>query len=236
MIRLSQKLFVIILTIGMTFLASCEKENTEIESGNIPGMGETPGDFEISEAFVLPAGIEMSAITGLSSIEITDVDLSLKKTSDRRERGCGSQVQCELTFGNANAEDCDIEIKGGTIFECLEEDGQSGMCMQTIRIHVLGHSKVQVKFYLQCLNEGRPASRTVDTYIIRGVTASKSFKDLVNALEPKKIDISEFSDNMSDYNVIQGKIQQSVWKLTNSIFGVNQADWDYIASLQNKEN
>nr|WP_321410548.1 hypothetical protein [uncultured Carboxylicivirga sp.] len=236
MIKLSHKLFVVILTVGIILFASCEKDNTEIESGNIPGMGETPGDFEIAEAFVLPDGIEMSAITGLSSIDINNVDLSLKKTSDRRERGCGSQVQCELTFGNANAEACDIEIKGGTIFDCVEEDGQSGMCMQTIRIHVLGHSQVQVKFYLQCLNQGRPASRAVDTYIIRGVTASQSFKDLVNALEPKRIDISQFSDNMSDYNVIQGKIQQSVWKLTNSIFGVNQDDWEYIASLQDMEN
>lgn len=228
-------LFCAVIALSMVTFSSCEKE-TIGESGNIPGMGETPGAFEISKAFVLPEGITVSPITGLSSVSTNIDDLTLKSTNHRRERGCGSEVQCQMTFGNTKPEPCDIEIEGGTIFECLEADGQSGMCMQTIRIHVLGNSQVQVKFYLQCLNKGRPSSRLVDTYKIKGVTASKSFTDLVSALKPKKIDISHFSDNMSDYNVIQGKIQRCVWSLTNSIYGVNQEDWDYIASLQDMEN
>ncbi|MBN2167146.1 MAG: hypothetical protein JW717_12775 [Marinilabiliaceae bacterium] len=215
-------------------ITSCIKEQPKPEAGNIPGMGETPGEIEIATPFELPDGISIEgSIVGLSGGSVSVPEETELKSLNTwwRYRGSGKQVQCGMTFRNDKSDAVDIEIPGGCVFENQESDGQHGICLQTIRIHVLGNSQVQLKFYLYCLNEGRPASRIQDTYIIRGVTGSQSFADLVNSLKNKRIDISMFSDNMNDYDVIADKIQQCVWKLTNSIYGINKTDWDYINYL-----
>lgn len=236
-----KKLFTLFSVAILVTFSSCIKElpESESEAGNIPGMGETAGELEIVEQFVLPEGVtivgEISG--GIASEAPTDDDL--KSTMRHRSRGSGNQVRCDFTFRNDRPEPCDVEIPAGTVVECKtkegEPNGQHGICLQTIRIHLLGNEMVQMKFYLYCLNQGRPGSRTLDTYIIRGITGSESFGDLCNALSPKKIDISQFSDRMEDYNVITERIQQCVWQLTNSIYGVRQKDWDYIKKLEDME-
>ena len=61
-----KKLNYLFISLLIISLASCEKADQEIP-GNIPGMGNTPGELIVEEAYNFPQGVVLiSQITGLN--------------------------------------------------------------------------------------------------------------------------------------------------------------------------
>ena len=233
--------FVAISLIVATSFVSCEKSDSKSKEevpGQIPGMGDAGGDLEVIAPFVLPEGISfVGKIKGagdspepLKGELVFIANTKLKDYSPILGSG-GQWLALELIFENATSVNKDIVIPAGCVFEAQEEGYQHGIVLQDVRIHVLGNNQIQIKLYLYCINKGKEGSSSVSTYVIRGVSTSEWIAKLVLALEYKKIDISEFTEQeLEEYDRITTAIQDIVWAITNG-YGVNQRDWDFINAL-----
>ena len=102
-----RKLLSFFVIASLLLLTSCQKDDTKEEekAGNIPGMGNTPGNLEVSE-YSLPEGFDLVGdITGVFESEgiVAQQFTSLKATSTSGNRfyGCGGKyIQLQLTIKN----------------------------------------------------------------------------------------------------------------------------------------
>lgn len=234
----------ILLLVAGSFV-SCEKSDSKSKKevpGQIPGMGNAGGELEVKAPFVLPEGISLvGVIRGAGdSTEPRTGEAVIGASTQLKEDyipvlGSGGQwLALELIFENATSVNKDVVIPAGCVFEVQQEGYQHGIALQDVRIHVLGNNQLQIKLYLYCINKGKEGSSSVTTYVIRGVSTSEWIGLLVDALEYKMIDISEFTpEELEEYNRITLAIQDIVWAITNG-YGVNQTDWDFINALRDK--
>jgi hypothetical protein len=237
-------LLALVLIVSVSFV-SCEKDDSKSKEevpGQIPGMGDAGGELEVKAPFVLPDGISLVGVirgAGDSNVSLTGEAIFLQNSLLKDDLypilGSGGQwLALELIFENATSVNKDVVIPAGCVFEVQEEGYQHGIALQDVRIHVLGNNQLQIKLYLYCINKGKEGSSSVTTYVIRGVSTSEWIGLLVEALEYKMIDISEFTpEELEEYDRITTAIQEIVWAITNGR-GVNQTDWDFIEALRDK--
>lgn len=216
-------------------LISCDKEddNGQDTPGNIPGMGNTEGELEIIEPFEMPEDISIEG-------EITGFDgspLALENSGDLTKTGyyrCGSggrDIVLNITLRNNSNNSKYFVFKRGFVFKCLKEGYQNGICARRVGINIPARSSRKCKLLLYCINAGKKGSSANVRYLAKGITASKRMMELLNALEYKKINVSDFSpEELVEYDDRCTRIQKIIWSVTNGK-GVSKDDWKFIKSL-----
>lgn len=231
-----KKLLLYVFVVLLGIFTACTEESKETElPGEISGMGETDGDLEIASQFVLPDGIEYNG--DIVGVDVTSSSAALESENlksgdvEEFERGSGGQyIAVTLRFINNNAEDKEVVIPAGCLFQCLEDGYQHGILLQKVRITIKASSKVKIKLNLYCINYGRDGSNVNLRYVIKGVTGSDLMGKLVTFVAGKKIDVSYFTLDMDSYKDFIGEIQDLVWAITNGS-GITQDGWDFLSSL-----
>jgi len=183
-----------LIVIGFT---SCEQ--TSEQPGGIPGMGETPGEFEIREPFVPPDGVTYEVVGG-EELTLADIigseQTKLKSISEDPENMiCGSGgslyngqlrlwITVKLTFTNISNINRRITLPEGLVFQVVGKGYQNGMLLKRVIFYVKAHSKRTVSVIAACLNRGRDGSNENLHYTIPGVTSSKEvWEKLLKSLD-----------------------------------------------------
>lgn len=223
---------------------SCDKSDSESKDdpSNIPGMGEAGGSLEVVAPFVMPLGVSIigeisgfgdgvDAVEGGSAL----LESSLINTkSGFFSRGSGGQwIILEILLQNDNDEETDFSFASGCLFECQHQNYQHAICMGPVRFRLAARIQTRIKLLLYCINKGRSGSEAGIGYNLRGVTKSERMMKLCNALQYKKIDVSYYEGQMSDYLVKCNRIQDIVWAITNGT-GASEDDWHFIENLENE--
>lgn len=223
---------------------SCEKDDPGEIPGEIPGMGNAGGELEVLEPFVLPEGISIvGEITGINGTQGTldggispYMESSVKAKYDKEiTRGSGdNDVVLDFVIENSTSVTKEFFLPRGCVFKCLSEGRQNGLSCQKILIRVLAGIRLKLRLHCHCLNKGIPGSSLETEYEIMGVSSSKRITKLVEKLESKKIDISDFSpEEKGKYKEISTRIKKIVHSITNGS-GVKDSDWKYIKSLKER--
>ncbi len=204
-------LFFIIAIVAIGF-SSCEEK--ESVSEGIPGMGETPGELEIKEAFVdtdgTIDGISFN-IQGAEQMSTDDLLASgqnqLKSTSGSwNYYGCGGSwhnssfkfwIRIKLTLTNSSDGEKCIKFPAGLVFKVNEPGYQNGVLLSDIDVCINANTTKEIYLFAFCLNKGRDGSNANVTYAILGITSSDwLWKYILNDLVGKTINI-EYALNTS---------------------------------------
>jgi hypothetical protein len=253
--KVSMFLIVSLMVISYT---SCE-EISEVPGG-IPGMGETPGDFEIREPFVPPDGVTYEVIGGeeLSLSDITGSDKAELKTMNEDTDSCtyGSGgsiyhgefrlwITVKLKFVNNSDTNRRITLKEGLIFKVVEKGYQNGVLLHRIIFYVKAHSTRTLSILAHCVNKGRDGSNENLHYTIPGVSDSDIlWEELLESLKDRKVNIENFiipssshslktmnTDGIEKFIEIADHLQKMVWTLTNDGEYLSQEQKDYIKTI-----
>ncbi len=251
-----------ILFIASLFLigfTSCEKQGEE--PGNIPGMGNTPGELQIKEEFKAPEGVVMD--TKLQGVEETTVESIFSQNKLKSTNsgwgffGCGGSnwqgdftlwVIVKLIAQNTNDDEMCFTIPTGTVFEVSDQEYQNGIVISPIEICIEPHSSCEVNLVLMCLNKGKTGSKSDVFYTLLGVTASQTMWNLLNLLQGKMCNIenylyaspsaklkAESEGDIEEYKDIADHIQNAIWQLTNDGKELTEDQIQYFQSLPDKE-
>ncbi len=249
-----KKLELLITGLLILVFSACSDDNATSDvgtPGNIPGMGNAGGELEISEPFVLPEGVTVLSISGVDNPDpAADIAAAaMKSTScgddDHDDEGetqdlyylpaigsGGEWIALNLLLEVADGVNKDIIIPAGMLVKCEQDGYQNGIVLQDVRIHLAGCKNIQIKLFVYCINKGKTGSTKQLTYVFKGITQCELFTALTAALEYKKIDISDFSeDELEDYEYITTGLQDIVWAITNGR-GANHKDWAFIEALK----
>lgn len=226
------------LTIFSLLLSSCTKENTE-SAGKIQGMGDTPGNFEVKEAYTLPSGIAIIGdITGIEKAGTKGEDS--KSVADYSCYGSGGKmIKLKITLVNRNDYQKTIFFPKGLLWKCTTPGYQDAICLQTTWISLKANSQRTITIDLYCINYGRTPSDIFAYYQFVGVTNSPVFNSLLKMIGWKKINYEwinplpskSISVEGPTYDEITDRMQNIVWNLTNFGIDVSNEDKAFIESI-----
>lgn len=224
-------------------LVSCSKQTSE-EPGKIPGMGNTPGQLEVKEPFVLPEGIHfIGDITGIEnpvSKSLKDSELSFNSKCDCSYFGSGRYVRVKLRLLNSWNYPRTIYFRKGLVWQCNSGTYQHLMLCQTTWFNLQPGTYRDVYLDLYCVNYGVPAPDQNATYRILGVTSSPVIWNLLNRIGWKKINYEMIYGAISNrkgnaeapsYEQITERMQEMVWNLTNHGIDLSSDDIAFIESI-----
>ena len=235
-----KKLLFLLLSISLFGFSSCEKNIPEAP-GRIPGLGNTPGEIDIKQPFVLPDGI--SAIGEISGIENPNAKGGeLKPVNDSKSVlprfGSGFAVRLKLTILNSRNNPRTVFFPKGLIWKCVDNDYQHGIQCQTTWFCLAPNEMRTIYIDLYCGNLGIPAPDSDGKYKILGVTSSKVLWDLLNLIGWRKINyemiyasISGKGDGSPTYEEITQRLQTIVHNLTNRGIAISADDEAFILSI-----
>jgi len=233
----------LIFCISLLIIVGCAKnDNSNTTPSSIPGMGEAGGELQVSAPFVLPEGVTLISIEGIDDpIITTTFEESALKSSSRfgyrnNCRGSGGDwMALKMTFRKKNSNCKEIFLPAGCVFESDDEESQNGIVMQDIKlIFEELQETITAKIYLYCINKGRRGTSYRVNYNLKGITDCKIILDVITALQNKRIDISDFTDeDLDDYKEICSYLQDCVWKITNGN-GLEDNDWNFIKRLRDR--
>ncbi|NPA37548.1 MAG: hypothetical protein GXO47_11955 [Chlorobi bacterium] len=245
--------FLFILPLVFIGISSCEQQS---EEPGIPGMGDTPGELEISEPFVTPEGVTISLQT-LDEETIDNIFSSqpyLKSTNGNGyQKGCGGSrfnnqfkvwIRVQLDVQNTNSNKVCIDIPAGTVFQVSDPAYQNGITISPIQICTDPFSICHTELWLMCVNKGKDGSETNVSYKILGVTGNAKMKNLISRLTHKKCNIEWYLDIVNanalkasdidpieQYTDIADHIQNAIWQLTNDLEDLSEEQIEYFESL-----
>ena len=241
-----------IIALVMIGFTSCEQKE-EVQEG-IPGMGETPGELEIKEAFVVPEGITITGLEGLENVSADASQAQLKSSQfSFFRRGCGGSfyngnfvawITVNLVFHNSgNGERC-ITLPQGLVFSVNKPGYQHGITVSPVRICIEGNGARTVSLYLMCINRGKTGSTADVKYTIKGTTGAKKILSLLNRLKDRKLDWQDYvgsltsaqlksvnAEDLAKYKEIADEIQNDIWTITNDEKDLSQEQIEYIESI-----
>jgi len=248
----------VIASLMLISFNSCEKVSEA--PGGIPGMGETPGELEISEPFVPPNGVTYEVMGG-QELTLTNVASSaqtgLKSVSDNSKEkiyGSGGSIHnnkfrfwiiVKLKFTNISNKDRRITLKEGMIFKVVEKGYQNGILLKKVIFYVRKHTTRTVSILAYCVNRGRNGSNENLHYTIPGVTKSKiMWEELLESLKGRQVNIENFIEQtpspslksvnaggLEKYKEIADHLQNMVWTLTNDGKKLSQEQRDFIQTI-----
>ncbi len=240
-----RKLLNLIMVSSLILFVACQDDDTKVEetAGNIPGMGNTPGDLEVSE-YNLPEGLEIVGdISGILESESTVAQeyasLKATNTSSKRFYGCGgTYIQVQLTLKNNIERRRTCFFPPGLIFKVNNNDHQHAfnLCWTWFCFEPLETRTIVL--YLFCINRGRTESLVNTVYEILGKTTSVNMKWLANRCNGKRMNWECFSHNKTQsylksgdtYEEVAGEMQEVIWALTNGD-GLTEEQEAYIDEL-----
>ncbi len=197
-----------IIALVMIGFTSCEKK--EDVSAGIPGMGETPGELEIKDAFVDTDGTIDGITFDIQGAEqITSDDLlssgqnQLKSTSGLwNYYGCGGSwhnssfkfwIRIKLTLTNSSDYNKCVIFPAGLVFKVNEPGYQNGILLQSVKVCINPKITKEIYLFAFCLNKGRDGSNANVTYTMPGITGSNwLWNYMLYRLERKRINIENF--------------------------------------------
>ncbi|MGQ1785734.1 hypothetical protein [Saccharicrinis sp. GN24d3] len=231
------KLLLVFITIFALGLGSCEKDSiTQEVPGEIPGLGDTSGQLEITENFELPDDILLEGvITGLDEQETAT---SLKSLGDLACYGSGSEVKLKITLQNKGIRSRTVFFPKGLIWECTGGNFQHGIQIQTTWLRLNPGQTRTVTIYLYCANLGLPRPDNSAIYRILGVTSSKVLMRLLDLIGWRMVNyemvvgnsLKSASMDMS-YEEIVEKLQTIVHNLTDRGIDLREEDIEFIESI-----
>lgn len=237
------KLLALLITISLLGLFSCEKDETSETPGNIPGLGNAPGEPEIKAKYVLPENISIVGdITGLENANQKETNLKSAGVRDL-VYGSGSDVKLRLTLRNGGKKTRTIFLPKGLIWKNRSGNFQHGLQIQTIWINLKPGSTKQVTIHLYCANLKLPTPDHSSIYHILGITSSKIIWNFLDLIGWKMVnyEMIETEDELKStgspsFNDITVRMQQIIEKLTDNGEPISEDDKKFIKSIPNVEN
>lgn len=233
-----------LLLIGLLF-TGCIKELPEVEeAGNIPGMGNTAGELEVTPfefaedikivGEITGYGNEVAAISGLKSTTNVDYDAS--------DYGSGGQnIRLKITLQNEDTENyTTMYFPQGLICKVDNGEYQNGILLQWTWISLKPGEKRTISLDFMCINLGLGGSDASVGYELIGVAKSEViWNELLTPIGLKKINIEHYlcketGELSADYNAIASILQESVWALTNGT-ELSGEQKEFISSLEEIE-
>jgi len=250
-----------IATLFLIGFTSCEKQQVLDTPGNIPGMGDTPGELQIQEEFKVPDGIVMNTeVQGNEEADIESIFSKniLKSTNGNHLRkGCGGSkhnnkfklwIRVKITAQNTTGKKRCFTIPAGTVFQVSDPAYQNGITINPIQICIEANGFCNVDIWLVCLNHGKRGSNTNLTYKILGITSSQPIGNIINLLKKKKCNIEYYlannpsnklksanSEGIDTYMDIADHIQNAIWQITNEGKNLTEEQIQYFESLPDVE-
>jgi len=259
-----------LLLCSVLVLSACSKDDDDKKNeavnypaGEIPGLGEEPGELT-GTPFKLPAGIEMQGIIkGLSSSIMpfsTPVESSTgifqKKEKSLVEKqqislrasakaeivvGSGHFVRVLILLNNNNDRDTEITFPAGLIVRALSSKNQNGVLLKKTSVTVPKKGSLAIGLVMYCGNSHRSPSGSSDEYEWGVITDSQLILDLCDRLKNKKINFEEFnSSNYDTFSEQVNRLQSILWSLTDypseMYEGLSEWDKEYIDKLPNSDN
>jgi len=244
-------LFFILALVAVGF-TSCE-EKKEVPDG-IPGMGNTPGELEIKEAFVAPEGITISGLEGIENVSTDATQAQLKSSQfSFLRRGCGGSyyrhsfvawIAVKLIFHNSNTGERCVTLPQGLVFKVNKSGYQNGLLVSPVKVCLEGNSRRTVSLYLMCINKGKEGAKADIKYSIEGITGAKKIWNLLNRLKGKKVNWEDYlaslpstqlksanADALEQYKEIADAIQNDIWTITNDGVDLSEEQLEYIESI-----
>ncbi len=239
------KLLSFFVVASLVLFTSCQKDTTHVDekAGNIPGMGNTPGELEVSE-YNLPEGFDLvGEITGMFESEgvVAQQFTSLKttNTSNNRFYGCGGKyIQLKLTIKNNIDRRRTCFFPPGLIFRVNNNKFQHAINLCWTWISFSPMQERTFVLYLFCINLGRRESLVDAVYSIEGITKSPNMKWLTDKCNRKRLNYECFPHHYSraslksgdTFDEVVGQMQEIVWALTNGN-GLTEEQKSYIDEL-----
>lgn len=207
------------------FLNSCEKDEGRDKPGDIPGMGDTPGELAIKETFSFPSGVALSS-------EIIE---SLNPDIDYSILGSGNHLHVKLTLLNANNFARTVFFPRGLLLTNSNPERHNALLVQTTWVTIEANSERKVKLHLYCINKTRFPALVDEPYSILGITDSRTINDFLELMSSRKINYemvngtfnpskSENTKSGPTYDEISEHIQFMVWNMTE--YGTNPSESD----------
>lgn len=237
-----KKLLTVIVAVIALGLVSCEKDTVQLEiPGNIPGFGNTPGEIEISEKFVLPEGIKVAGdITGVEAGEAT-----LKSANNLWSHvGSGNYVVLKLTLQNTSNQKRTVFFPQGLIWEAKTAGYQHGIQIQTTWVTLNPNQTKYLKIHLYCINQGLLPSDANGVFGFLGVTSSKIIWRLLDLIGWRMVNYEMIMVNNGNgpktnlksavpytFDEVSTRLQAIVYKLTDTGEDLNEADKQFIESI-----
>ncbi len=203
----------IILTLIVVGFSSCEGK--EDVPAKIPGMGDTPGELEVKESFILPDGIEINDVQGIDQGVIT-VDNFLKPSNQLKSSqdfnpsdifGCGGSfhsnafrtwITIRLIIQNSSQEKKCFKFEQGLLFEVSNQEYQDGILCNDVDICLEPNVNRVVYLWIVCVDKGKKGSSADVTYKIKGVSSSRTlWNQCLNRIKHKKTNIKQYWSDSS---------------------------------------
>jgi len=241
-----KKLLTLLVAISVLGFTSCEKDEVGEMPGNIPGLGDAPGQPEIKEKFDLPKDISIVGdITGFENVNQQAPALDLKAGGyfNGPRYGSGKDVTLKLTLKNNGPRKKTIFLPKGLIWLNKSGGFQHGLQIQTIWICLNPGQTKEVTIHLYCANLNLPIPDHTGIYEILGVTSSKiiwRFLDLIG-LKIVNYEMIETGSGLKSgsgpsFDEITVRMQQIIEKLTDNGSPISPEDKQFIESIPNVEN
>ena len=230
--------------------------------GEIPGLGNAEGELT-GTPYLLPEGVELlqelegggywtdyfsplwdyaaapqrKALARKALPEKTPSKVAANEDIVYRGSGTG-YVDILVNLANNNSSATVVEFPAGLILENVSGNCQNGVLLKKVKVEIPAGGTVRICLSFYCGNLSRSSAHGGDVYTWGVVTDAAPIIELCNLLKNKKINIEEYNPTSQvDYNYydyIVDDLQSIVWKITDSTYGLNDSDREYINSLPNE--
>ncbi|MBI9061396.1 MAG: hypothetical protein JEZ14_05375 [Marinilabiliaceae bacterium] len=235
----------------LVFSTACEKEKIEEVPGNIPGMGNAPGELQV-DPFEFPEDIEFIgnasgfdgstiAVQGNASLKSTYASKTVQSFCNYGSGGHFVKLQITVKNTNPTAKRT-LFFPPGLIFKINLADYQNAILLDWIWTCIQpGQTKTFV-VHLYCVNLGKKGSEANLEYEIIGVTSSLEMWRLLHMVHWHKINWEHYNSNVEiskaklkangnpSYEEIADVLQDAVWAITNGS-GLTQEQIEFIESI-----
>jgi len=238
-------------------LNSCSKDK-EVLPGQIPGLGNTPGELT-GTPFTFPDGVELDgeitgavnssgywssggksgsySFIGKNGETITKTSEPATRTTDPIEyRGSGkSYVELLVSLRNTKSTPITVTIPAATVFVSKAGDCQNGVLIKKVSFTIPANSTYKLCLVMYCGNASKGTAGSSDIYILGVVSNAAPLLDLCERVKNKKINIEEFPRNYDARDIYRNQanvLQDIVWNVTDGD-GITSEDIAYINSLPN---
>jgi hypothetical protein len=201
--------------------------------GQIPGMGGTPGEIEVSDSFSFPEAIHL-----LGKIKGFDDDMTGYSRFGCGTSGCGLRIK--FTLVNSAGEPRTVFFPRGLIIKSDSADYKNGILLQTTWVSLEANSSRNVFMELCGLEPNDPDINQNITYSIIGKTDSEVMKSLLDIISWKMINYEmiygTFSGKDGDsksysYTEIADRLRDIVYNLTTYGTGITSDDRAFINNI-----
>ena len=236
-------------------------ELVEHHPGEIPGLGEYPGELQ-GTPFILPQGVMLNGdIHGYDwSMDTTASSPLARTTKDRLDpslfmafsqrfaistephdirAGSGFPVEVVIPLLNTNPEETTVVFPARLIIRANSGQYQNGVLLKDTVVKIPASSEYSVILVMYCGNLQREGSAYAAVYEWGIISDSLLLKDLTDRLRNKKINVEEYDDfttpaflwTSEAYWQVYERLSNMLWNLTDRGIALTESDKEWIEAL-----